>query len=140
MASKDLQQLDLPMARRPQRVDIDMALVLKQPTKLAAINLCIQVSGLEDKEIYSSLGIDAGQWTRIKKGDSFLPDNKESDLMRVCGNIVPLIWAAAHEGYELKPMMSELEAQVAELQVKLTERDKQLETITDFMRKTGRTA
>src|SRR5690348_17122971 len=119
MASKDLSQLDLPLARRPERTDVEMVVVLKQPNKLAAINLCIQVSGLEDKEIYSSLGIDAGQWTRIKKGDAHFPDNKESDLMRLCGNAIPLIWAAAREGFLLIPMQTELEARLAEMQRQL---------------------
>lgn len=138
MASKDLSQLDLPLARRPQRADVDMGLVLKQPTKLAALNLCIQLSGLEDKEIYSALEIDAGQWTRIKKGEAHFPDNKESALMRLCGNTVPLMWAAAKEGYLLQPMQTELEAQVADLTRQVSERDQKLATITEFMRETGR--
>jgi hypothetical protein len=137
MDAKDL-QLELPMARRPQKVEIEKDLVLRQPNKLAALNLCIQLSGLEDKEIYGALGIDAGQWTRIKKGDAHFPDNKESELMRICGNIAPLIWAAAHEGYQLVPMMSELEAQVAELRQQIAEKDQKIETITEFMRQTGR--
>jgi hypothetical protein len=138
MASKDLSQLDLPLARRPQRADVDMGLVLKQPTKLGALNLCIQLSGLEDKEIYSALEIDAGQWTRIKKGEAHFPDNKESALMRLCGNTVPLMWAAAKEGYLLQPMQTELEAQVADLTRQVSERDQKLATITEFMRETGR--
>lgn len=137
MEAKDL-QLELPMARRPQKVEIDRDLVLRQPNKLAALNLCIQLSGLEDKEIYANLGIDAGQWTRIKKGDAHFPDNKESDLMRICGNIAPLIWAAAHEGYQLVPMMSELEAQVVELRAQLESERMKNQTITEFMRQTGR--
>jgi hypothetical protein len=137
MEAKDL-QLELPMARRPQKVEIDRDLVLRQPNKLAALNLCIQLSGLEDKEIYANLGIDAGQWTRIKKGDAHFPDNKESELMRICGNIAPLIWAAAHEGYQLVPMMSELEAQVVELRAQLESERMKNQTITEFMRQTGR--
>lgn len=137
MASKDLQQLELPMARRPQKADISMAVVLSQPNKLAALNLCIQVSGLEDKEIYGSLGIDAGQWTRIRKGDGHFPPNLESDLMRLCGNIVPLLWSAAHEGYELRPIKSELEAQVEELQRELDAKNTELKNITNFVRTTG---
>lgn len=138
MASKDLSQLDLPLARQPACAAVDMVLVLKQPTKLAAINLCIQLSGLEDKEIYSTLGIDAGQWTRIKKGEAHFPDNKESDLMRLCGNTVPLVWAAAREGYCLTPFKTELEARIADLELQVSERDTKLKNITDFMRETGR--
>lgn len=140
MASKDLSQLELPLARRPQLVEIDMAVILRLPNKLAALNLCIQLSGLEDKEIYGSLGIDAGQWTRIKKGEAHFPDNKESDLMRLCGNAVPIIWSAAREGYSLTPLKTELEARVAELEVALLEERKKNKTITEFMRETGRAA
>lgn len=131
MASKDL-QLELPLARRAEKVQIDMAVIARQPNKTAAINLCIQLSGLEDKEIYMALGIDAGQFSRIKKGDAYLPDNKESAFMRICGNDAPLAWAAQREGYRLVPLMSEIEAQNAELRAQIAERDQKLKTITEF--------
>lgn len=140
MGSKDLSQLELPLARRPQLVEIDMAVIAKLPNKHKALMLCADLSGLEDKEIYGHLGIDAGQWTRIKKGEAFFPDNKESALMRLCGNTVPIIWAAFNEGYSLTPLKTELEAQVADLQQQLEDEKRKNKTIAEFMRETGRAA
>jgi len=74
---------------------------------LSAINLCIEVSGLEDKEIRIELGIDAAQWSRIRKGDAHFPPNKLQSLMTVCGNEIPLIWLAHAQGYELRQLETE---------------------------------
>jgi len=115
-----------------------MAVIAKLPNKHKALMLCADLSGLEDKEIYGHLGIDAGQWTRIKKGEAFFPDNKESALMRLCGNTVPIIWAAFNEGFGLVPLKTELEARIADLELQVSERDTKLKHITDFMRETGR--
>lgn len=71
MRSKELSQVEhpeLPLARKADAVQVPLELVLKQPTFAAAIALCVQVSGLEEKEVYLSLEIDAGHWTRIMKG------------------------------------------------------------------------
>jgi len=74
---------------------------------LGAINLCIELSGLDDKEIYLELKIDAAQWSRIRKGEAHFPPNKLQSLMTVCGNQVPLIWLARQYGYELVQIESE---------------------------------
>ncbi|MFD2271381.1 hypothetical protein ACFS07_10275 [Undibacterium arcticum] len=73
MKSNNLRAVDnheLPLARRADDAELPMALVVKQSTLCGAVALCVQVSGLDDKEVYLSLGIDAGHWTRIMKGDA----------------------------------------------------------------------
>ena len=72
-----------------------------QPSFMAAIGLCISSSGLEDTEIVLTLEIDAGHWTRIKRGDAHFPPNKLVPLMELCGNDIPLRWLAMRCGYEL---------------------------------------
>lgn len=91
-------QTRLPLKRPPQVVD--SALVIAQPTLLAAIKLCISLGGFEaDKQIYGELGIDAGHWSRILRGEAHFPVDKLPALMDLCGNESPLIWLVHNRGY-----------------------------------------
>ena len=107
---------ELPLARPVPRVDVPVEMALKPRTLLGAIALCVQLSGLEPKEVYLSLGIDAGHWSRIMAGEAHFPVNKLDGLMDLCGNEVPLIWLAHQRGYALTLLRTEAErrAEVAE--------------------------
>ena len=92
-------QIPLRLARAPQAVD--PALVILQPTMLAAIKLCISLGGFEaDKQIYGALDIDASHWTRIHRGEAHFPVDKLPALMDLCGNEAPLIWLTYRRGYD----------------------------------------
>lgn len=117
MQSKKLRAVDqgvLPLVRKADPVDVPLELVVKQPTLAAAIALCVQASGLEEKEVYLALEIDAGHWTRIMKGDAHFPVNKLNMLMDLCGNEAPLMWLANSRGYGLVMLQSEAERRAAE--------------------------
>ena len=75
-------QPQLPLARRPAVTDVPLEIVMRCRDLLAAINLCIEVSGLDDKEVSLTLGIDAAQWSRIRKGEAHFPPRKLPALMR----------------------------------------------------------
>lgn len=122
MKSNNLAQIDLPLARDMQAVDL--TLVKRQPTLSAAIKLCISLSGFDsEKQIYMTLGIDAGHWTRISKGDAHFPQEKLEALMDLCGNEAPLIWLANRRGYELKPLRSAVEIENDRLRAQLKEQE-----------------
>ncbi len=104
-----LDQPELALSRKADQMDVPLSLVVKQPSLSGSIALCVQVSGLDDKEVYLTLGIDAGHWTRIMKGDAHFPVNKLNDLCNLCGNEAPLMWWADSRGYELKPKEDELQ-------------------------------
>jgi hypothetical protein len=92
-------QLALRLARAPQAVD--PALVIAQPSLLAAIKLCISLGGFEaDKQVYGSLSIDAGHWSRILRGEAHFPVDKLPALMDLCGNEAPLLWLTHSRGYD----------------------------------------
>lgn len=128
MRSNNLTTVDQPelaLARKADLMDVPLELVLKQPSLSGAVALCVQLSGLDDKEIYLSLGIDAGHWTRIMKGDAHFPLNKLNDLCTMCGNESPLLWWAHSRGYGLVMLKSEAErrAEMAAAEL-LMEREK----------------
>lgn len=126
--SQKLNRVDQPqlaLTRKVDKFNLALDLVIKQRTLSGAIALCVQMSGLDDKEVYMALEIDAGHWTRIMKGDAHFPVNKLSDLMDLCGNEAPLMWLSHHRGYGLVVLQSEAEkrADAAELALR-TEREK----------------
>lgn len=106
-----IEQPSLLIGRTPNQADVSLEVIAKRKDLLAAINLCIDVSGLENKEVYLALDIDAGHFSNIRKGTSgsHFPTNKIDDLMTLCGNEIPLIWLGLKRGKGMH--MLETEAQ-----------------------------
>ena len=101
-----VEQQELALVREVN-VEIALETIMRQTSLLGAVSLCISASGLQDKEIYLSLEIDAGHWSRIMKGDAHFPLNKLGELMNLCGNEAPLIWFARSKGYGLVQLETE---------------------------------
>ena len=105
-------QPELPLARKPDATRVSDDLIGRQKSLATAIALCIQLSGLDDKEIYLTLGIDAGHWSRMMKGTAHFPVEHMPTLMRMCGNEAPLLFLVKEMGYDinsLRPLESETE-------------------------------
>lgn len=114
MRSNNLSSIDgparqglLPVTIPTEQVSVEVIRRLTSMSK--AIALCIQVSGLDEKQAYKPLDIDAGHWTRIMKGDAHFPVNKLNDLCDLCGNEIPLEWWAWSRGKGLHMLESEAE-------------------------------
>jgi hypothetical protein len=118
--SKDLRQLDLlERGNGTAPVEVDIATVRRQASLQAAIGLCIATSGLDRKQIYGSLDIDAATFSRIESGQAHFPPNKLPMLMELCRNEAPLIWLAEGQGYDFSSMRKHRtthERRVAELE------------------------
>ena len=117
---------------RDETQDVDISTITRQPSMLAAINLCCSVSGLNDKQIYMELDIAAGQWTRIKSGEAHFPPNKLEELMDLCGNEIPLIWLTNRRGYKLKKLQSALERELQAERERTAELTRKLEHFAEF--------
>ncbi len=132
LTTPDDGQLPLLVAPPPASVDIPDAVVAAQPSLLAAINLAISASGLEDKEIYLPLKIDPGHWTRIRQGGAHFPVNAMTALMQLCGNEVPLRWLALQHGYRLEPREDAKDAEIRALQARVAEQAMEIETLVKY--------
>ncbi len=128
MSSKKLitvEHPELALVRKANVMEAPHELVARKKTFLSSIVLCVQLSGLDDKEVYLTLGIDAGHWSRIMKGDAHFPVDKIDELMTLCGNEAPLQWLSHRRGYQLVMLKSAAERRIEELEralVKETER------------------
>ena len=116
----------LALARTPLKSEIPTHVIAKQKTLLGAINLCIQESGLEDKEIYMALGIDAGHFSNLRKGTGHFPTNKLNDLCDLRGNEAPLQWWAHSRGYGLVMLKSEAERRADDAEKRAKEAEDKL--------------
>jgi len=121
----------LPFTLVPEMRRVDPTLVVAQPTLLAAIKLCISMAGLEaDKALYIPLGIDAGHWTRIHRGEAHFPIDKLPLLMDLCGNEAPLIWLVHRRGYDpasLRRRETETERMLREAQERIASLEQERE-------------
>lgn len=104
MNSNHLRSNDSPTQERlplAPWVNVDPAVIARQNSMLAAVKHCISLAGLEGKELYLELGIDAGHWSKIMAGkQAHFPIDKLTDLMTMCGNEAPLIWLVLNRGYD----------------------------------------
>lgn len=137
MKSKELSavadQQELRLVRKADAVSVPLSLIIKQPNLAGAIALCVQLSGLEEKEVYMSLEIDAGHWTRIMKGDAHFPVNKLNDLCDLCGNESPLQWWANSRGYALMQIETETQRLLRAEQNKRVEAEKENELLRKLL-------
>lgn len=113
MKSKKLSAIagqgELPLVRAATGEPVADEVIFRQPNFSAAIRLAVNVSELEEKEIYLPLGIDAGHWTRIMKADAHFPVDKLNDFCDLVRNEIPLVWWARCRGKGLHMLQTEAE-------------------------------
>lgn len=102
-------QPELALARAAESVDVPIEMIRKQRTSAAAFSLACSVSGLDDKEIYLSLGIDAGHFSRIKKGDAGFPPDRLAEFCGLVNNTVYPEWISFQVGCTLVVIKTEAE-------------------------------
>lgn len=121
-----MSHLELALARQPDQAQIPVELIRRQQHACAAFSLSCQSSGLDDKEIYLSLGIDAGTFSRIKKGEATLQGDKLAEFTRVVGNTIFLEWLAYQIGCTLVVIKSEAERRADEAEKRAKDAEAQV--------------
>lgn len=118
----------MPLAREPMKAAVPIEMVRAQKTSAAAFTLACSVSGLEDKEIYLALGIDAGYFSNIKKGKATLQADLVAQFCSLVGNTIYPEWAAYQVGCTLVVIKTEAErrAEAAEARAIAAEAENKL--------------
>ena len=123
-----IEQPELALSREPRQSNVPIEVVRAQKNAAAAFSLACNVSGLEDKEIYLALEIDAGYFSNIKKGKATLQADLVAKFCEIVGNKIYPEWQAYQVGCTLVMVKTEAErraeiaekrAQEAELKVRV---------------------
>lgn len=122
------EQAELALARTPNRAQMPIEMIRAKRTAAAAFTLACDASGLEDKEIYLALGIDAGYFSNIKKGKATLQADLVAKFCEVVGNSIYVEWQAYQLGCTLVVIKSESErrAEAAEVRARAAEAENRL--------------
>lgn len=82
-------------------VDVAPHEVARKKSLPQAIELCVELAGLEPKQVQSSLGFDKGQWSRWMSGGEGIVWSRLLPLMDHCGNHAPVLWMFGQCGFDL---------------------------------------
>ena len=112
-------QIELALSRKAQAVSVSLEIIRNQKTAAAAFTLACSTSGLEDKEIYISLGIDAGYFSNIKKGKATLQGDLTKAFCGLVGNHIYVEWLAYQVDCTLVMIKSAAERRAEEAEEKV---------------------
>ena len=113
-----MRQREMPLlgeARRPKLAPWELVKACKH--ELAAVHLCIQLSGFTDEVVAERLGIDKGHMSRIMRGRAHFPSRKITALMDLCGNYAPLQYLSWACGFDLQERSKDV--RIRELEAEL---------------------
>lgn len=127
-------QPELALLRHPQTVDVPIALIRAKKSSGSAFTLAVDASGLDDKEIYMALGIDAGYFSNIKKSKATLQGDLIRAFCRVVGNSIYPEWLAYQVGCTLVMLKSEAERRAEEAEKRADEAEIKLRLLTEIMK------
>lgn len=114
-----LEQPELALAREPVRADVPINIIRAQKTAAAAFTLACSASGLEDKEIYLPLELDAGYFSNMKKGKATLQADMVASFCARVGNSIYPEWLAYQLGCTLVMIRTEAERRIEALESQL---------------------
>jgi hypothetical protein len=138
VASKELTpvevQGDLPLARKVEPNEVPAEMIRRQKSAAGAFALACQSSGLEDKEIYLALGIDAGYFARIRKGEATLQADLVAMFCDTVGNRIYPEWLAYSIGCTLVQIKSEAERQLEAERARRVEAEKENKLLRELVR------
>lgn len=125
--------LELALAREPDRATIPIELVRRQQSAAAAFSLACQASGLEDKEIYLTLDIDAGTFSRIKKGEATIQADKLAAFCEAVGNTIYIEWLAYQVGCTLVVIKTEAERRAEAAELRAIDAERQVKMLRELL-------
>lgn len=123
----------LALVRKADQRPVAPEVVRSCKDMLGAFNLAINVSGLDEKEVYMALDIDPGQWSRMRKGDAHFPLNKLTTFCEVVQNEILLEFFAWSQGKGLHMLESEAQRQLREAQEALSKEKEKTQMLADLL-------
>lgn len=91
----------------PNRIAVSIELIRSKKHAGAAFTLACDTSGLDDKEIFLTLGIDKGYFSNIKSGKNTLQSDLIKPFCEIVGNTIYPEWVAYQVGCTLVQIETE---------------------------------
>lgn len=113
------EQTELALSRPPQQVAVPFEMIRAKKNSGGAFTLACDASGLDDKEIYLALDIDAGYFSNIKKCKATLQADLIPAFCTVVGNTIYPEWIAYQVGCALVMLKTEAERRADTLEKQL---------------------
>lgn len=136
-ASIDVAQLEL-LPTRKAVAPVDKAYALAMPTLRRAIRYSVSLADLDPKQVYGPLDMDKAIWSRIENGGMSFPADRLNALAQLTGNAAPLMWLAQEQGFDLRPLRSELQERLEAAEARAVAAEHELEVVKRFFRDTKR--
>ena len=85
-------------------VQVNPSEVVRKPSLGASLDLCLELAGLEPKQVQAELRLDKAQFSRWQSGQEGVNWPKLVAVMDHCGNDAPLLWMNHQRGWDLHSM------------------------------------
>ena len=85
-------------------VEVNPSEVVRKTSLGASIELCLELAGLEPKQLQADLKLDKAQFSRWSSGQEGVVWPKLCMVMDRCGNDAPLLWMNHARGWDLHAM------------------------------------
>ncbi len=140
--TRDVRQLDLPALKpvdpatsRAHVHDVIQLLptIRSLPTLHRSIEFARELSGLEDKEISGRCRIEPAQFSRMKSGSAWYPqDERWLNILNTMQTEIPVAWQVEALGYDWASLRrhqseTERELEAAKLRIRELEHDREVE-------------
>lgn len=129
VAGPPISQVSLPLCE-----PVDFSVIKLQRTFWEACELAMRVAGLNAKQVYMTLKIDKGHWSRIEAGEAHFPHQKLEAFLDLLGNDIPLQWLAYRRGKGLHILESEQQRIIRAKDDEIAELRKRVEWTSQLVR------
>ena len=85
-------------------VEVNPSEVMRKSSLGGSIELCLELAGLEPKQVQADLKLDKAQFSRWASGNEGITWPKLRAVMDRCGNDAPLLWMNHASGWDLRSM------------------------------------
>src|SRR6185437_9315207 len=83
-------------------VEVPVSEIVRKRTLGAAIELCMELGGIEPKCIQADLKVDKGQFSRWQSGEEGVKWPRLEALQQRCGNAAPVLWMFYQSGFDIE--------------------------------------
>lgn len=85
-------------------VHVNPSELVRKTSLGASLDLCLELGGLEPKQVQVELKLDKAQFSRWKSGQEGVTWARLDAVMDLCGNDAPLLWMNHQRGWDLHSM------------------------------------